>query len=179
MSKMKKKRGSKPGEKRGPYKKKKKNVIFQMKLCQISIQRSRQERDRLRLTVSDKVNDFEQQLIAMQPTSDNLLPFNEIKSKRKAELNRLRNQKSRQGRTKEKKTIDNEKDRLYKKKVRAEEHRTESMKRSDNLKQNLRRCYLKILDLTSNNREKYILKRIQLSQEYEEVSRKIILEQQG
>ena len=87
-----------------------------MKLCQISIQRSRQERDRLRLTVSDKLNEFEQQLIAMQLTSDNLLQFNKIKLKRKTELSRLRNQKSRKGRTKEKITIDNEKDRLYKKK---------------------------------------------------------------
>ena len=159
MSKMKKKRGSKPGEKRGPYKKKKKNVIFQMKLCQISIQRSRQERDCLRLTVSDKVNDFEQQLIAMQPTSDNLLPFNEIKSKRKAELNRLRNQKSRQGRTKEKKTIDNEKDRLYKKKVGVEE--------------TLRRLLLK-KKTTNNLTEKEIVKLYKLDQMYRDIYLKIL-----
>ena len=170
MSTMKKKRGSKLGEKRGPYKK---NATVQMKLFQISIQRSRQERDRLRLTVSDKLNDFEQQLIAMQLTSNNLFQFNKIKSKRKTELNRLLVQKRRKERTKEKIRMDN----LKKRKKRM--HRTEFMKRSDNLKQSLRRCYLKILDLKSNNREKYILKRIQLSLEYEEVSRKIILEQQG
>ena len=158
MSKMKIKRGSKPGEKRGPYKKKKKNVIFQMKLCQISIQRSRQERDCLRLTVSDKVNDFEQQLIAMQLTSDNLLQFNKIKLKRKTELSRLRNQKSRKGRTKEKITIDNEKDRLYKEKVRAEE--------------TLRRLLLK--KTTNTLTEKEIKKLYKLDQLYTDIHLKIL-----
>ena len=94
-----KKRGSIPGKKRGPYKK---NKVEKMKIFQISIERRRQERGRLRLTVSDKLNEFEQQLIAMQLKSDNLLQFNKIKSKRKTELNRLRVQKRRKERTKEK-----------------------------------------------------------------------------
>ena len=156
MSKMKKKRGSKPGEKRGPYKKK--NATIKMNLFQISIQRSRQDRDRLRLTVSDKLNEFEQQLIAMQLTSDNLLQFNEIKLKRKTELSRLRNQKSRKGRTKEKITIDNEKDRLYKEKVRAEE--------------TLRRLLLK--KTTNNLTEKEIEKLYKLDQLYRDIYLKIL-----
>ena len=155
MSKMKKKRGSKPGEKRGPYKKKKKNVIFQMKLCQISIQRSRQERDRLRLTVSDKLNEFEQQLIAMQLTSDNLLQFNKIKSKRKTELNTLRVQKRRKGRTKEKIRMDN----LKKRKIHAGE--------------TLRRLFLK-KKTTNNLTEKEIEKLYKLDQLYTDIYLKIL-----
>ena len=157
MSEIKKKRGSKLGEKRGPYKKK--NATIQMKLSQKSIQRSRQERDRLRLTVSDKLNEFEQQLIAMQLTSDNLLQFNKIKLKRKTELSRLRNQKSRKGRTKEKITIDNEKDRLYKKKVGVEE--------------TLRRLLLK-KKTTNNLTEKEIVKLYKLDQLYTDIYLKIL-----
>ena len=111
MSRM-KKRGSKLGIKRGPYKKKpyKKNAtVEKMKLSQISIERRRLERGCLRMTVSDKLKELEQILIAMPPTSDNLLQFNIIKSKRKTELIRLRKEKSRKGRTMEKIIIDKEK----------------------------------------------------------------------
>ena len=127
-----------------------------MKLSQKSIQRSR---DSLRLTVSDKLNELEQELIGMQPTSDNLLQFNEIKSKRKTELTRLSVQKSRKGRTKEKITIDNEKDRLYKEKVRAEE--------------TLRRLFLK-KKTTNNLTEKEIKKLYKLDQMYRDIYLKIL-----
>jgi len=149
---MKKKRGSKLGEKRGPYKK---NATVQMKLFQISIQRSRQERDRLRLTVSDKLNDFEQQLIAMQLTSNNLFQFNKIKSKRKTELNRLRVQKRRKERTKEKIRMDN----LKKRKIRAGE--------------TLRRLFLK-KKTTNNLTEKEIEKLYKLDQLYTDIYLKIL-----
>ena len=153
---MKKKRGSKLGEKRGPYKK---NATVQMKLFQISIQRSRQERDRLRLTVSDKLNDFEQQLIAMQLTSNNLFQFNKIKSKRNRELIRLRVQKSRNGRTKEKIRIDKEKKRLNSKKRRAGE--------------TLRRLFLK-KKTTNNLTEKEIEKLYKLDELYTDIYSKIL-----
>ena len=157
---MKKKRGSKLGKKRGPYKKNpyKKNVTIQMKSFQKSIQKSRQEGDRLRLTVSDKVNEWEQELIGMQPTSDNLLQFNKIKLKRNRELIRLRVQKSRNGRTKEKIRIDKEKKRLNSKKRRAGE--------------TLRRLFLK-KKTTNNLTEKEIEKLYKLDQLYTDIYLKI------
>ena len=158
---MKKKRGSKLGKKRGPYKKNpyKKNVTIQMKSFQKSIQKSRQEGDRLRLTVSDKVNEWEQELIGMQPTSDNLLQFNKIKLKRNRELIRLRVQKSRKGRTKEKIRIDKEKKRLNSKKRRAGE--------------TLRRLFLK-KKTTNNLTEKEIEKLYKLDQLYTDIYLKIV-----
>ena len=107
--------------------------------------------------VSDLLLDLEGKLMVIS----DMKIFNELFLDMDVEFKRLRHEKS------------------YKKRKIVRMHRTEFMKRSDNLRRRLRRCYLKILDLKSNNREKYILKRIQLSLEYEEVSRKVILEQQG
>ena len=111
--------------------------------------------------VSDLLLDLEGKLMVIS----DMKIFNELFQNMEVELKRLNHVKS------------NKKSNKKRKIVRM--HRTESMKQRDNLIRRLRRCYLKILDLKSNNREKYILKRIQLSQEYAEVSRKIILEQQG
>ena len=125
--------------------------------CRRCISRREWSRTQKDCVVSDRLLDLEGKLMVISDTKI----FNELFQDMEVEFKRLHQEKS------------------NKKRKIVRMHRTESMKRSDNLKQNLRRCYLKILDLTSNNREKYILKSIQLSQEYEEVSRNIILEQQG
>ena len=121
-------------------------------------------------TVSTKVIDFEQKLIRMLPIPDNIPQYNLIKSQMEKEIRKLKNE------------ITNKKRKVNQKSQFYRDRRTKSMKERDNLIRRLRRCVLRILHLKTNDREKYILKRIrlsQLSQEYEEVSRKIILEQQG
>ena len=128
-----------------------------MEKCRRCIGRREWRRTQQDCVVSDLLLDLEGKLMVIS----DMKIFNELFLDMDVEFKRLRHEKS------------------YKKRKIVRMHRTEFMKRSDNLRRRLRRCYLKILDLKSNNREKYILKRIQLSLEYEEVSRKIILEQQG
>ena len=136
-------------------------TVEDMDKCRRCIGRREFRRKTKDCVVSDLLLDLEGKLMVIT----DMKIFNEVFQYSEVELNRLNHVKS------------NKKSNKKRKIVRM--HRTESMKQRDNLIRRLRRCYLKILDLTSNNREKYILKRIQLSQEYAEVSRKIILEQQG
>ena len=132
-------------------------TVEDMEKCRQCIGRREWRRKQKDCVVSDLLLDLEGKLMIIS----DMKIFNELFLEMNVEFKRLHQEK------------------CNKKRKIVRMHRTEFMKRSDNLKQSLRRCYLKILDLKSNNREKYILKRIQLSLEYEEVSRKIILEQQG
>ena len=132
-----------------------------MEKCRRCISRREWRRTQKDCVVSDRLLDLEADMMVI----DDMKKINELKSDMDVEIRRLHHVICNK--------ISNKKRKIDRK------QRTEFIKQRDNLRQSLRRCYLKILDLKSNNREKYILKRIQLSQEYAEVSRKIILEQQG
>ena len=121
--------------------------------CRNCIERRQWKREQAGCVVSDRLLGLEANMMVI----DDMKKINELKSDMDVEIRRLQHVICNKISNKKRKKIDRK-------------QRTEFMKQRDNLRQSLRRCYLKILDLKSNKREKYILKRIRLSREYKEVS---------
>ena len=120
--------------------------------CRNCIERRQWKIEQAGCVVSDRLLDLEADMMVI----DDMKKINELKSDMDVEIRRLHYVICNK--------ISNKKRKIDRK------QRTEFIKQRDNLRQSLRRCYLKILDLKSNKREKYILKRIRLSREYKEVA---------